>query len=340
LNSVANSFVLLLIVAFALACPVSLHADTGVVEESPAGGLQWTREPSVTMMKERLTISPQKVTVEFEFLNETDEPVTAKVGFPIPEYEYEEPGPYIRSKVWDFNDFTVRVNATPLEYQVEERAFVNGEEHTEILTKFGIDIGTFGDANKNPNDPTEGDDQLTRLSKEQKEELIRLGLMDQDSYPLWSVRTMYHWTQLFPAREIVRICHEYTPVTGECLFTPDSLREKRCGVDGSAKDICVPDDLIEHVKKQVLPTSDGEGLFRVSWVKYILTSANTWKTPINDFELIVDKSGADYALFCWDGEAPQEDARRLVARAKDFIPKKELTVYFLYGIDALKDSGQ
>lgn len=68
------------------------------------------------------------------------------------------------------------------------------------------------------------------------------------------------------------------------------------------------------------------------WVKYILTSANTWKTPIRDFELIVDKSGADFVSFCWDTKVEKLDDSHVVARATDFVPTKELTIYFWFGV--------
>jgi hypothetical protein len=36
------------------------------------------------MEKERLTIGESKVTVEYEFLNDTDKNITTEVAFPIP----------------------------------------------------------------------------------------------------------------------------------------------------------------------------------------------------------------------------------------------------------------
>jgi hypothetical protein len=314
----------LLLLLLILACPVSLTADDGSVAANPAGGLEWKREQRVSMEKERLTISLEKVTVEFEFLNDSDQDVTAQVGFPIPPYvfEYLYPAYYEwheNSPKWQFNDFVVWVDGKQVKHQIEERAFVDGVEHTEILNKFGIDIGSFGGTDDNSLNTHDPDDQLTRLPKEQKEQLIKLGLISEGSDPLWTVRKMHHWTQTFPARKIVRIRHEYAPAVGRRYLSASNLRD--------FEDICVEDSLYKRVKAQAEKNPDWYG--NAIWVKYILTSANTWKTPIKDFELVVDKSGADDVSFCWDGKIERLDATRVVARAKNFVPTKELTIYFL-----------
>jgi hypothetical protein len=315
----------LLLPILALVCPVSLTADTGSVAANPAGGLEWKREPRVSMEKERLTISLEKVTVEFEFLNESDQDVTAQVGFPIPPYVFEEFGGPTETRekpvTLEFEDFAVWVDGKPIKYQTEERAFLNGVDYTEILNKFGISIGSFGERGiqYDPRDECQEDEQLNRLPKEQKEQLVKLGLTTEWCYPLWTVRKMHHWTQTFPAHKIVRIRHEYDPVAGHSPLFADSFRE--------LEDICVEDSLYKRVKAQAEKNPDWYG--NAIWVKYILTSANTWKTPIKDFELIVDKSGADDVSFCWDGKIGKLEATRVVARAKDFVPTKELTIYFL-----------
>jgi hypothetical protein len=313
------------ILILVLACPAPSLADTGSVAANPAGGLEWKREPRVSMEKERLTISLEKVTVEFEFLNESDQDITTQVGFPIPPYvfEYLYPAYYKwheNSPKRQFNDFAVWVDGKQVKHQIEERAFLDGVEHTEILNKFGIDIGSFGDKDDNSLNPHDPDDQITRLPKEQKEQLIKLGLINEGCNPLWTVRKMHHWTQIFPAHKTVRIRHEYAPVAGyDPYVSVDALRELEDG--------CVANGLYNHVKARAEGKRDW--FCSANWVKHILTSANTWKTPLKDFELIVDKSGADYVSFCWDGEIEKLDANRLVARAKNFVPTKELTIYFL-----------
>jgi hypothetical protein len=60
--------------------------------------------------------------------------------------------------------------------------------------------------------------------------------------------------------------------------------------------------------------------------------------PIKSFELIVERpkarpetvfpSGRWLVSFCWDGPVNQLDADRFLARAINFVPKRELHVAF------------
>jgi hypothetical protein len=72
----------------------------------------------------------------------------------------------------------------------------------------------------------------------------------------------------------------------------------------------------------------------VQWVDYIVTTANSWKTPIKDFELVLekpelkDKNFHEYLSLCWDGPLQRVNERRSVARVKDFVPAKDLHIVF------------
>jgi hypothetical protein len=69
----------------------------------------------------------------------------------------------------------------------------------------------------------------------------------------------------------------------------------------------------------------------LSYIDFILTTANTWKTPIEDFTLIVERphlKGAQQNLvsFCWDGPVAKLDADHFEAHLTNFVPKKELRI--------------
>lgn len=68
--------------------------------------------------------------------------------------------------------------------------------------------------------------------------------------------------------------------------------------------------------------------FSSSWVSYILTTANTWQTPIKDFELIIQGEKDDLVSFCWDGPVEKTGDAQLRARKTDFVPATDLKVYF------------
>jgi hypothetical protein len=69
-----------------IGCPVAVALANDSAASTAAGGIQLRREANISMEKERLTISQDKVKVEYEFLNQTDNDITTEVAFPIPPY--------------------------------------------------------------------------------------------------------------------------------------------------------------------------------------------------------------------------------------------------------------
>lgn len=117
----------------------------------------------------------------------------------------------------------------------------------------------------------------------------------------------------------MRVAHEYAPVSGNVRAIGDSL-------ESFAKrypDACLDAQTVKRVRRELA----SHGSVGMESVQYILTTANTWKKPIRDFELRVEPDGR-IATFCWDGKV-QRTGATLVARARDFEPRRELTVYFI-----------
>ena len=115
------------------------------------GGVQLTREPRISMESERLTISLSKITVEYEFLNESNQDITTEVAFPIPPYEDTERAGGIRA----FDDFRLWVDGKEHKYEVEAKAFLvkyddqgnkvgNQNDVSATLRAYNIDIPTLG----------------------------------------------------------------------------------------------------------------------------------------------------------------------------------------------------
>ncbi len=99
-------------------------------------------------------------------------------------------------------------------------------------------------------------------------------------------------------------------------------------------DACVTPELRDRLAKT------GDGYAQVFWIDYVLTTANTWRTPISDFRLVVERpndEGMDgsgrhgYVSFCWDGPVRRLDADHFEVSVKNFVPQRELHVAFLAG---------
>jgi hypothetical protein len=78
-----------------------------------------------------------------------------------------------------------------------------------------------------------------------------------------------------------------------------------------------------------------DGTFPAQWVDFILTSANTWQRPIEDFTLIVERPRSEQGWhvlvsFCSprSGKVDKLDADHFQVHLTDFVPTSELHIGF------------
>jgi hypothetical protein len=319
--------------------------DNDAVASIAAGGIQLRSEPYISMEKERLTIGLKKVEVEYEFLNESEKDITTEVAFPIPRYQCDGS---VQDEDPHFRDFHVWVEGAALQYQTSLRAIVNGEDKTKFLTDAKISPATIEIDIDQCYDP-EKNTEIAHLTPPIRKKLIQAGLIDEDGAARWTVEKIYHWPMTFPARKIVHVRHEYSPALGQSqipvgYFKPIEAnllgKGDSAGLDGHPTEIveqyaqlfrnaCEDVSLVQNLETRPQSTAT------FHWVDYILTTANTWKTPIKDFTLVVDATNPwdqtpITANFCWDGPITKLDPTHLSVTKKDFRPTKELAVYFLH----------
>lgn len=312
----------LLVLGIALVVPACAD-DTAIAVA--AGGIQLRKEVRISMDKERLEISVDKVAVDFWFRNETDKNITTDVAFPIPPYRFDWDS---TNGSHDFADFKLWVNGQPISYQTEVQAKLNGKDYTDILRSLGIDVATFGEYDWKKA-PPDGSPQISAVSTSIRQQLVHLGLLDSldDAFPQWTVTKMYYWRQDFPAGKLVHIRHAYVPVIGAHAFQPEEIQAQ-------LKNTCMSARLYRNLKSAAaasLERSHGlnGGDVYANWVNYILTTANTWKTPIKDFELVIDAPPTyPDVSFCWDGPIEKLGLRTWRAELRDFIPRRDLAIYF------------
>ncbi len=301
------------------------YANDSAVEVS-AGGLKLRKEHSVLMQKERLFISKELVTVEYEFRNTSNIHVVSEVAFPIPAIGFEFPD-YQAGRFFD--NFKVWIDGKPIKFATEARAFVKGRDVTDELRRAGISVAEFGNF-----EPGDKSSQILKLNAATKKKLVSIGALkapgnkdsDLDYWPEWEAHIIYHWQQTFSPDAVVRIRHEYSPVKG---YRPVQVSELK----NELKDICINNGTYKEVKKRMSKLMKKEpginNYLSSSWVSYILTTANSWQTPIKDFELSVKGEKDDLISFCWDGAVEKTGEAEYRVRKNDFIPKKDLKIYFL-----------
>jgi hypothetical protein len=171
-----------------------------------------------------------------------------------------------------------------------------------------------------------------------------MALIDhEDGAPLWRVKKKFYWRQVFPAHKNVHIRHEYSPVRGSSNSVDYGLGSNPD--PDMAKEIetfCL-DNRLRNTLREIANSKEKSAWY--SYVDFILTTANTWKTPIEDFTLVVERPHwknnlgvpdlADYISFCWDGEITKVDADHFSAHATNLVPKRELRVGF-FGVERRK----
>jgi hypothetical protein len=363
MNRKAACCSLFLAAALAVAAPVSALADDSAASIA-VGGLVPRRETRIVMAKEVLRISPRKVVVEYDFRNDTAEDVATEVAFPIPPYKNEFPNGSASEQ--SFQSFRLWVDGKPTHYQSEAKAFLKGRDVTRILEENHIDIPTFGHFDDSTNSGSVQVPDFSRLPKATQTKLLRDGLFeDQGSavFSLYTVHFQYHWTQIFPAHSTVHIRHEYAPAIGFTQVSSavdDLLAEITTNHHEGAEDsegikllcsFCANKAFLSAVSRHLRESeleakTDNEkltaGAVYPEWVDFILTSANTWQQPIEDFTLIVERGrpldGYGKPMedrlrlisFCSPQDAKVEklDADHFQVHLTNFIPSSELHIGF------------
>ncbi len=312
------------------------------------GGLRARQEDRVAIKKERLFISRKKIRVEYEFLNESDRDVVTEVAFPWPRYKFG-----FAERTFDSSmlRFSVQVDGAIVPHKTQVKAFVAGDKDiTEKLIRYDLNVPFFGyfDAKDSTDPELHGHRyQVEALGPGARQELLEAGAIqpDGDLQPLWEVEVTHHWTQRFPAHRIVKISHDYAPILGSAagVFWPKEQKVIAPAMGGTKPGAEFGDQgcadsafwkaasarLIERKEKDPGGAQGGGAESLVGdWLGYILTTAHTWKGPIEAFELIVERDPGDLITFCWDGPIEKISTDRFLAKVSQFRPTKELTVYF------------
>jgi len=279
--------------------------------------------------------------VDYDFRNDSNEAISTEVAFPIPSYKFPTESDTSIPNQQGFDDFRLWVNTEPTTFVTEVRAFVGLREITELLRRLNVDaasFGHFGNGGKPFGQLPYFSRDIERLSVVQRRQLIQAkaitGENDRDSAweAEWRVEKKYHWTQTFPAHAVVHIRHEYTPVLGNSntIGDPAHYDPRDPNLEEFAS-LCPSASLLQALTKMGNSDEHPVGL---AYVDFIVTTANTWKTPIEDFTLIVERpatsrSKANFVSFCWDGPVTKLDDRHFSAHLTNFVPKKELRVGFI-----------
>ncbi|MBZ9994620.1 DUF4424 domain-containing protein [Mesorhizobium sp. BH1-1-4] len=327
-----------LILALALSAAPALANDS--IAELGTGGLILSRSDAVAMQSEDLFISPEKVTVDYVFHNNTDKDVEAIVAFPMPDISGDpEEMPAIPENQSDnFLGFEVTIDGAPAKPQLEQKVFALGIDIGADLKAQNVPFNPFGDAAKAA---------LAKLPQAVADDWVGRGIIIEDpgadsggqkqAYaPFWQLRSTYWWRSTFPANKDVHVSHRYKPSVGGTSSVSFFNDGQFQGSYAAYKTRYCMDGTFENaVRKAAKDNPDGYPKFYESRIAYILTTGGNWATgSIGKFKLTVDKGNPKALVsFCGDN-VRKVGPTSFEMTADDFYPDHDIDILILNPSDS------
>lgn len=321
----ARSFLLAAI--FSVASIQVARADDGYSEVA-AGGLEFTKTDAITMDKEVLEITPDRISVSYEFRNLTSADVTATVAFPLPPVQCDafDRGVYP-------SQFETTVDGAAIKTDVEVRAFARpldngrgvqgvdpGQEVTALLTRHGL-----------PPDCRLAVPGPPKFSKATPTYLkaVSLGLAGpkdpgSDPYTIYyESHIKYYWQQTFPAHSVIRITHAYRPAYGGGIMLVPAAYSSYYDNFAVYREFFRQEKTLRGYKSDFSQSR----AFGYRVIDFILKSANSWAGPIKDFKLVL-KNPPCFMVTSLPGPLRME-GDDIVIELKDFTPASDLQVFYV-----------
>lgn len=325
--------------------------------ELAAGGIVLVKTDAITMQREDLTLSPSEVRVRYEMRNDTGQPVTLRVAFPMPEVPSDTPaGMTTKSGAHnvamrpptdpDFLRFRVWADGRAIKPEIEIKALLpDGRDIAPALQAIGgpslvLQPGIFPSPEDKP------------LDAAVRQKLQALGALEPleggDGFRLpWSVRITFHWMQTF-APGITVVEHSYRPVIGSRFIVPegngkiggsggeDPVRAF-CIDAGTDQSIRAADRRLKEAKR---PAGEEAPLLVGHTLGYILQTARNWRGgTIGTFHLTL-QGGPIVAeghtvgevritTLCTDLPLRRTGPQRFEATVRDYVPKEDLRILYI-----------
>ncbi|RWP32754.1 DUF4424 domain-containing protein [Mesorhizobium sp.] len=305
------------------------------IAELGTGGLILSRSDAVAMESEDLYISPEKVTVDYVFRNNTDKDVDAIVAFPMPDIEGDpNEMPAIPDGQSDnFLGFEVTIDGVAAKPQLEQKAFALGIDISADLKSQNVPFYPFGDAARAA---------LAKLPQAVADDWIDRGLIIEDTaddgsgmktvyVPFWQLRSTYWWRSTFPANKAVRVAHRYKPSVGATSSVSFFYDGQFQGQYAAYKTRYCMDGAFENaIRKAAKSTPDGTPRYFENRIAYVLTTGGNWATgSIGKFKLTVDK-GDPKNLVSFCGENVRKvGPTRFEMTAENFYPEHDIDIMLL-----------
>ncbi|CAE6843069.1 DUF4424 family protein [Xanthomonas arboricola] len=270
------------------------------------GTIRLLHQPDISMDKEALLLSEERVQVDYVFTNHSARALSVPIAFPMPPMYF---GMADHSELTEFN---LWVDGKPV--TTTRKLVVLLDDGSDISKAFAAtgwsadDIAAFAESGNVPTGRTP----------------LPARWIDRDQQPRFTLSEYFVWQQVFPARGSVQIRHAYAPslstgVPQGSAFLLESYAKRTC---------------IEPATKASMQRR--EGAHGLGWanLRYVLTTGKNWNGPIKDFQLTIRKQNAsDILSLCFDGALKKIDPLTFQFRQADFVPMRDLELLFVRGVE-------
>ncbi len=313
---------------FSLLLPQILRANDGVAGLE-AGELVMQRSAQVEMAEEELYLGLDEIRLRYVFRNHSDAPVETLVAFPLPPIRMEEGYEYgFRAAHRDPLDpvnFRLWVDGAERPVSLEARVVTpEGRDVTALLEKWRIPP-LFLTPDEAAWDRLR--DHLDSLPQAALAELAAAGAILAPSegagfIPDWIVHYRYYWRMTFPPGADVEVRHRYAPVPETFVFGRYDLDDPALG-----REACMDASFRSGVLSRLGP--DEYAATTAYALRYILTTANSWRGPIGRFHLTIDKGDPRMLVsLCRDG-IRKTGPTTFEWQARNWRPERDLTLLFV-----------
>jgi hypothetical protein len=329
--------------------------DSG--SELAAGGIVLVKNDVIAMQREDLVLSPAEVRVRYEMRNDSGQPVTLRVAFPLPEVPASTPAgrtttsggyniPMAEPRDANFIGFRVWSAGREVKPEVELRAILpDGRDIAAALQQ----IGGVGLVMRSGIFFPPDDDDLDPEARRRLTELGAIEALEGRGFRLpWTTRITFHWMQTF-APGVTVVEHSYRPIVGFRLLTVDEQGAiVASGQDDLASAFCIDAagkrslrDLSQQARARRLEAGEGDDSYLFGYtLGYVLQTARNWRGPIGTFHLAIKgdplppndmMASKPMVAVHLCSQLPLEGTGplRREGEARDFVPDADLRILFV-----------
>jgi Domain of unknown function (DUF4424) len=300
--------------------------------ELTVGGLTFTKSADVSIESEELTITPELVTVRYNFRNNAPNPVNLTVAFPLPDIDLGEAGTYAipTNDPVNFVGFQTKVDGKPVKLNIVQRAVLGNKDIGANLRALGVPMLPVGAQQA----------KLTELPQPARDKLIEEGLLTQAGTndrgePIyeatWTVKTSAVRQQTFAPNRLITVEHRYRPSVGigQDTVLRRGVRQNKGmerEVERYRNEYCIQPAFLDALDKLGGRAEGNTGKVQERRIAYRLKTGANWAGPIKDFRLVVDRQKVERLISFCAPNMRQISPTAIEATAKDFTPDKDLKI--------------